>query len=75
MKEIILILYDWCFDFHYTPKEDAEEIYCKALNIKIVKELDDFYFYHNELKVDVKNILKKLDTIFSDYITKLENLN
>lgn len=78
MKEIICIFYDWCFDFHYIPNENEEELICKQLNIKIIKKYDDFFMLHEDLKIDlkqnkaiVKNIIKKLDTIFYDYTSNL----
>lgn len=78
MKEIICIFYDWCFDFHYIPNEDTEELICKQLDIKVVKIIDEFNLYHNGVKIDVKNntavvknIIKKLEIVFSDYASNL----
>lgn len=78
MKDIILLFYDWCFDFYYKPNENVEELICEQLKIKIIKNYDDFILYHNDIKIDIKNnkavvrnICKKLESVFSDYASNL----
>jgi hypothetical protein len=78
MKDIIVLFYDWCFDFQFKPIENNEELICEQLDIKVIKILDDFNLYHNGVKINiknnrevVKNIIRKLEIIFLDYASNL----
>ena len=78
MKDIIIHFYEWCFDFQYTPSDDREELTCSKLNVRIVQEYDEYHFYHNDTKIDIKNnnttiknIIKKLEDIFVENTSNL----